>query len=236
MRNAIVKTDNLSYFEQVADFLSSKSGEQMCLVWGLPGTGKTFAAKYLASVGRGQYVSCIPGLSGLSLMRLILADHDVKVNSFAAGMTKVIDIFKESKQALLVDEIDFIIQRYDLLESLRTIHDQAGIPVIVFGMAGIQNKVKPHKQLCDRIHFVEFTNCTFSDIKQFALEVCEVKIDEEHLKNVFAFTKGNLRNVKRCLEYAEDYCRRMESKILSAKEWGNMPLLPKYATEKKGGK
>jgi DNA transposition AAA+ family ATPase len=245
MRDVIVKTDNLSYFEQVVDFLSKKSGEQMCLVWGLPGTGKSSAAKYLAVTVGGQYVSCRPGLSGMGLMRLILANYDAKCNSFAAGIDKVISFLKASKQPLFVDEIDFIVEKYEVLEALRTIHDEAGVPVIVLGMPGIQNKVKVHKQLCDRIHFMEFGSASFSDVKRFTLERCEVSIEDDHLKSIFSFAKGNLRLVKRCLEYAENFCSSMGLKALSSKDWGEMALLPEYAIEpapkmakssKKGGK
>jgi hypothetical protein len=97
------------------------------------------------------------------------------------------DIFRQCVNALktnlkmiIVDEIDYLLADFRTIETLRDLHDETGVPIILVGMQLSKHKLKKHNHLFDRISEIyNFTEFEYSDIKQITEEISEVDITKE---------------------------------------------------------
>ena len=66
------------------------------------------------------------------------------------------------------------------IETLRDLHDETSVPIILVGMQLSKHKLKKHTHLFDRISEIyNFTEFEYSDIKQITEEISEVEITKE---------------------------------------------------------
>ncbi|MCD7779392.1 MAG: AAA family ATPase [Candidatus Gastranaerophilales bacterium] len=81
---------------------------------------------------------------------------------------------------IIVDEVDYLLADFRAIETLRDLHDETGVPIILVGMQLTRHKLKKHTHLFDRISEIyNFTEFEYSDIKQIAEEISEVDITKE---------------------------------------------------------
>lgn len=233
LKKSIAKTKNLSNLIEAFAFLQSEEDEQMLCTIGVAGTGKTTGAKYLAKHFNCAFVTARPKLSIFKLTQLILADAlDLPLeapicNSTGVGLDRIVRHLRVNEKALIVDEVDWLSPT--AIEVLRSIHDEAQVPVCLFGMPGAHGKLSKHQQLWSRIHFLQFQPLDFPDTKLLADARCDVGIDRDLLSKIYEQSKGNVRLMKRMFAYVEQYAKAMGWEFCSLREWGNQPLLPKVA-------
>jgi len=66
------------------------------------------------------------------------------------------------------------------IETLRDLHDETGIPIVLVGMSLAKHKLKKHTHLFDRISEIyQYTEFEYSDIKQIVDEISEVDMTKE---------------------------------------------------------
>lgn len=216
-------------------FLEAQEEEQMCCVFGTPGTGKSTAARHLVKQFNCVFVTARPKMSPFQLVRSILAEISgvpsdaLACYSTSEGLERVVRHLRLNEQGLFVDEVDWL--NSTALEILRSIHDEAQIPVFLFGMPGVHKKLSKHQQLWSRIHFLEFQPLDFVDTKLLADARCDVGIDRDLLSKIYEQSKGNVRLMKRMFAYVEQYAKAMGWEFCTLREWGNQPLLPKVAQQ-----
>lgn len=81
---------------------------------------------------------------------------------------------------IIVDEIDYLLADFRTIETLRDLHDETGVPIILVGMQLAKHKLKKHTHLFDRISEIyNFTEFEYSDIKQITEEISEVEITKD---------------------------------------------------------
>lgn len=229
MKKEIAKIRAITDLSEAYGFLSVQDDEKMLVIFGEPGTGKSTACQYLAEKRNDIYVTAQPCMTVFRLIKTILNSVGLTCRSTGDGLQKVILFFKESGKALFVDEIDWFLHSPILLEVLRSIHDNANVPVILIGMTGVYNKFAKHRQLCDRIHFLEFEACSLEDAKLLAYARCEVAIQSDLLERIWVEAKGNLRLIKRMMAYIESDCEIAGIHTCNSKQWDKKNLLPKFS-------
>ena len=59
---------------------------------------------------------------------------------------------------IIVDEVDYLLSDFKTIETLRDLHDETGIPIVLVGMSLAKHKLKKHTHLFDsiRIYLIEF--------------------------------------------------------------------------------
>lgn len=91
-----------------------------------------------------------------------------------------VNALKSSPQIIIVDEIDYLLKDFRTIETLRDLHDETGVPIILVGMQLAKHKFKKHTHLFDRISEIyNFTEFEYSDIKQITEEISEVEITKD---------------------------------------------------------
>lgn len=93
-------------------------------------------------------------------------------------------------QVIIIDEVDYLISRCKIVETLRDVHDLTGAPVVLIGMQEAKTKLGKYRHLYDRLsEIVEFKPFSNEDIEVIVEELSEIKITDE-AKEIF-FEKTN---------------------------------------------
>ena len=91
-----------------------------------------------------------------------------------------VNVLKNKPKMIIVDEVDYLLSDFKTIETLRDLHDETGIPIVLVGMSLAKHKLKKHTHLFDRIsETYNFTEFEYSDIKQIVDEISEVNMTKE---------------------------------------------------------
>ncbi len=227
MKQIIVKTSAIAETLQVLSFLRAQNDEQMAYIVGAPGTGKTSTAKYLAGKYQGVYYRMLTAQGQFGMVKgLLQAIGNNTCRSGAEGMIKLIDLCRNNKLALFVDEAEKL--GYVHLETLRDIHDEAGVPVFFFGTK-IHDCLSEHPQLRDRTHFHRLGLPTEADARAMARRIGSdeypISVADDLLEKIYK-NSSKLRQIKRSLAYVEAEAIVNQWGTVDAATWGDRPLIP----------
>ncbi len=227
MKQITIKTSAIAETLQILNFLRTQDGEQMAWVVGAPGSGKTTTAEYLALQYQGVYYRMLTNQGQFGLVKGLLKSIDNNTcRSGAEGMVKLIGMCRDKQLALFIDEGEKL--TYTHLETLRDIHDGAGVPVFIFGTK-IHDNLHEHPQLCDRTHFHRLSLPTVQDAKAISKRVGTEKFPISIADDLLELIHRNstmLRQIKRSLAYIEAEAMSNQWSIVDAVTWGDRPLLP----------
>lgn len=237
MKNQTVEINAITQVFGLYGAIQNTRNERFALVHGLPGVGKTSAALELNATEPTCYLSCFPGWTPLQFCNALANALGLEQKpSLGKVLKPIIDHLFVSKLTLIIDEADYLTTNYTVLETLRAIHDQAQIPIILIGMPQIYSKIRNHYQLVDRISFfVEIKPCDFHDTKTFIQEQSDIEISEDLMRKMYEESSGNPRLLKRYILNLEETAQSFDLKTLTLEQWGNKSFLPQVA-QINGGK
>ena len=80
---------------------------------------------------------------------------------------------------IIVDEIDYLLADFRTIETLRDLHDETGVPIVLVGMQLAKHKLKKHTHLFDRISEIyNFAEFEYVDTKQIVEEISKSKLQK----------------------------------------------------------
>ena len=188
MKKIFVKTKNVKGFMNLIYNLKNKLDNisKIGLIYGEAGLGKTRTALYLSIQHDAIYIRAANSMTPKWLLEEIAKELGEIPRFFMADIFRqCVNSLKSKPQMIIVDEIDYLLNNFRAIESLRDLHDETNAPIILVGMNLARHKLKKHNHLLDRIseiyHFEEFD---FSDVKQIINELSEVEITDSAIKTV----------------------------------------------------
>ena len=236
MKHLIVKTKDVRRFDDgIRQLLNrSKGVEGQGVVWGPPGVGKTTALTLLANDHDAVYIRAL----GCSTVTSILGDLckylggerkcrrtdmvDFIINRLKKGVAGEPD---PAPRPIIVDEADYCIKQFDIMDSLRDIYDISGCPVILVGMEDIARRLQENGRFARRLtQWIEFRGLDLDDTTLVAEACCEVKIMPDLIEYVHAQTVGNVGRIKVGLDKIEKFARGNDRVSVSLADWGDRPL------------
>jgi len=183
MKPIFVKTKNVKGFVNLVYNLKNKPDNisKIGLVYGNAGLGKTKTALYLSIQYDAVYIRATNSMSPKWLLEEIAKELDEIPRFYTADIFRqCVNVLKQNPQMIIVDEIDYLLTDFRTIETLRDLHDETGVPIILVGMQLAKHKLKKHTHLFDRIpEIYNVTEFEYLDIKQIIEEVSEVKITKE---------------------------------------------------------
>jgi len=162
MNKTFIKTQNAKNFIGLVENLINKPKNipKMGLVYGEPGLGKSQTALWLACKYDGIYLRASNLMTGRWLLEEMVKELD-EIPRFLTSdnFNIVVKKLKQNPQVIFIDEIDYLMNNYKTVETLRDIHDETGCPIIFIGMGLAHRKLERYKHLYDR----------FSEILKFEI-------------------------------------------------------------------
>lgn len=206
---------------------ADSSAERMVLLSGATGTGKTTAAIHLMNQTGALYVQATPAWTLTSMYRAIATAIGVEPKGRAADLESLIVAEMGKKgRALIIDEVDHLLlpgaaTTLRMLEALRSLHDQAGMPVIMIGMDQIERKLRAREQLFRRIfQLVRFTDLDRPDVRTVAETLCPIPIADAWLDALHVATKGRISYVSNNIERAAYRAKSSRWSEITLDLWG----------------
>lgn len=181
MNRIFVKTTNMKNFIGLVENLINKPKNipKMGLVYGEPGLGKSQTALWLACKYDGIYLRA----SNLMTSRWLLEEVVKELDEIPRFLTSdnfniVVKKLKKNPQIIFIDEIDYLMNNYKTVETLRDIHDKTECPIVFVGMSLVHKKLERYKHLYDRFsEIVKFETFSIQDLKQIFEQLSEVQVN-----------------------------------------------------------
>ena len=178
MKKIFVKTQNVKNFIGLVENLINKPQNipKMGLVYGEPGLGKSQTALWLACEYDGIYLRASNLMTGRWLLEEMVKELDeiprfLTSDNFNIAVKKL----KQNQQVIFIDEIDYLMNNYKTIETLRDIHDETGCPIIFIGMGLAHRKLERYKHLYDRFsEILKFETFGVNDLSQIINQLSEV--------------------------------------------------------------
>ena len=178
MNKIFVKTTNVKNFIGLVENLINKPKNipKMGLVYGEPGLGKSQTALWLACKYDGIYLRASNLMTGRWLLEEMVKELDGIPRFLTSdNFNIVVKKLKQNPQVFFIDEIDYLMNNYKTIETLRDIHDETGCPIIFIGMGLAHRKLERYKHLYDRFsEILKFEIFNTNDIGQIINQLSEI--------------------------------------------------------------
>lgn len=188
MNKIFVKTNNVKNFIGLVENLQNKPKNipKMGLVYGEPGLGKSQTALWLACKYDGVYLRASNLMTGRWLLEELVKELDEIPRYLTSdNFNLVVKKLKQKPQIIFIDEIDYLMNNYKTIETLRDIHDETGCPIIFVGMGLAHRKLERYKHLFDRFsEIIKFETFGVNDLKQIFDQLAEVKLTPDAIEYI----------------------------------------------------
>ena len=186
MKKIFVRTKNVKGFMNLIYNLKNKPENisKIGLIYGEAGLGKTKTALYLAIQNDAIYIRATNSMTPKWLLEELAGELDEIPRFYTADIFRqCVNTLKSKPQMIIVDEIDYLLADFRAIESLRDLHDETGVPIVLVGMKLAKHKLKKHTHLFDRISEIyRFDEFDFQDVKQIVKELSEVEIQDSAVR------------------------------------------------------
>ena len=188
MKKIFVKTQNVKNFIGLVENLINKPKNipKMGLIYGEPGLGKSQTALWLACKYDGVYLRASNLMTGRWLLEEIVKELD-EIPRFLSSdnFNLVVKKLKQNPQIIFIDEIDYLMNNYKSIETIRDIHDETGCPIIFIGMGLAHRKLERYKHLYDRFsEILKFETFGVNDIGQIINQLSETPFTPDAIEYI----------------------------------------------------
>ena len=210
MKKIFVKTTNVKNFIGLVENLINKPKNipKMGLVYGEPGLGKSQTALWLACKYDGIYLRASNLMTGRWLLEEMVKELD-EIPRFLTSdnFNIVVKKLKQNLQVIFIDEIDYLMNNYKTIETLRDIHDETGCPIIFIGMGLAHRKLERYKHLYDRFsEILKFETFGVDDLSQIIGKLSEITFTPDAIE--YIHTKYNrFRQIVQLINQMETFVK-----------------------------
>ena len=188
MKKIFVKTTNVKNFIGLVESLINKPKNipKMGLVYGEPGLGKSQTALWLDCKYDGIFLRASNLMTGRWLLEEMVKELD-EIPRFLTSdnFNIVVKKLKQKSQIIFIDEIDYLMNNYKTVETLRDIHDETDCPIIFIGMGLAHRKLERYKHLYDRFsEILKFETFGVNDLSQIIGQLSEIKFTPDAIEYI----------------------------------------------------
>ena len=210
MHKLFVKTRNVKNFIGLMNNLIDKSNDvpKMGLIYGDPGLGKSRTAVWWATQNDAVYVRAQNKMTCRWLLEKIVYElGESPSRKMADLIEQCITHLRLKPQVIIIDEVDYLINRHRIVETLRDLHDLTGVPIVLIGMQEAKTKLGKYRHLYDRIsEIIEFKPFSKDDLDVIIEELSEIKITDE-AKEIFFEKTNRFRQVIKGISLLENLAK-----------------------------
>ena len=242
MKHEMAMTKNMKRFLYAVRELQNRDLgiEGMGLLWGQPGEGKTTAIGYTVNALDGVFLRANRSWSMTGLLSALCAELELPSGRTRAPMFgNCIKKLMERPRPIFVDEADYMLRSFDMLDIMRDIYDLTGSPVILIGMEDLARRL----QLADNGRFarritqwVEFDGIDTADARVLADTVCEIGVTVDLLEKLYQSARANIGRMITGLSRIETFGRTNNLAEVDAAAYGNRDFFydqPRFAKRRR---
>lgn len=237
MRQKTVITENLRVLATAEEIVAGRNPSLpgIIVVHGPSGHGKTTSVAWLAIQKSAVFVTALPCWTAHGMLCAIAKElGKAPMRSATATFESIAHELTIKPRAIFVDEADCIVDKKDLVETLRILHDLTAVPLVIVGMAEFKHKLPRRPQPERRVlREIEFKPLPFADLRRMASELAEVEIADDLVELLQRKSRGSAGLFCVELARAEELARRRGLDRLDAMAFtriiSNRPSRPEAA-------
>ncbi len=188
MNKIFVKTQNVKNFIGLVENLVNKPKNipKMGFVYGEPGLGKSQTALWLACKYDAIYLRSTNLMTGRWLLEELVKELDEIPRYLTSdNFNLVVKKLKQEPKIIFIDEIDYLMNNYKSIETLRDIYDETGCPIIFIGMGLAHRKLERYKHLYDRFsEILKFETFGVNDLSQIINQLSEISFTPDAIEYI----------------------------------------------------
>ena len=188
MNKTFVRTNNVKNFIGLVENLQNKPKNipKMGLVYGEPGLGKSQTALWLTCKYDGIYIRASNLMTSRWLVEEIVREMDELPRYLTSdNFNVVISKLSQKPKIIFVDEIDYLMNNYKSVETLRDIHDKTDCLIVFVGMGLAHRKLERYKHLYDRFsEIVKFETFGVGDLSQIFSQLSEIPFTPDSIEYI----------------------------------------------------
>lgn len=210
MKKIFVRTQNVKNFIGLVENLINKPKNipKMGLVYGEPGLGKSQTALWLACKYDAIYLRATNLMTGRWLLEELVKELD-EIPKFLTSdnFNLVVKKLKQDPKIIFIDEIDYLMNNYKTIETLRDIHDETNCPIIFIEMGLAHRKLERYTHLYDRFSEVlKFETFGVNDIGQIINQLSEIPFTPDTVE--YIHSKFNrFRQIVQLINQMENFAK-----------------------------
>jgi DNA transposition AAA+ family ATPase len=223
MKNQFVITKSVRKFYQATDHISRKMKgvEQMALVIGEPGLGKTETAIHFCANHDAVIIRTLELMTGPWLLRKIVLELGAAPSYRTDKNFDRISLQLERWPRIIIfDEIDRFASKPYILETIRDIHDTCHCPIVLIGEEMAEKKLSLNRRLWRRlVDMVRFERLDKEGVQSFLSEVSEIKYQEDAINRIAAESSGKISEIITMVHRAETAAKTNNARSVGAKDF-----------------
>lgn len=119
----------------------------------------------------------------------------------------VVKKLKQSPQIIFIDEIDYLMNNYKTIETLRDIHDETGCSIIFIGMGLAHRKLERYKHLYDRFsEILKFEIFGVNDLSQIFGQLSEIQFTPDAVEYIHS-KYNRFRQIVQLINQMENFAK-----------------------------
>ena len=188
----------------------------MGLVFGEPGLGKTNAILWWAIQQDALIITAKNGMTPRWLLKQLVSDLGEAPKILVADLfEQAVAKLVENPRMIIVDEIDYLINNTRAIETIRDLHDETGIPILLVGMGAVDKKLSRYKHFFDRIvEIYRFIPFDFEDVKTIINTLSDVPFEDSAIEIVYQKSNRFRQIVKIILKF-ENLAKTNDYKVIT---------------------
>ena len=211
MKRTFIRTKNVKRFVSLMEELQKLPPNipKLALVYGEHGLGKTHSIIWWATKNDAIYVRANNEMTQNGLLKAIVEELGERAYFYMQeNYNLILKHLKQNPQIIIVDEVDYLVGSKNVIEILRDIQDNTGVPIILVGMGAMDKKIARFKHFEDRIYQkIKFEHFSPDDIKEILEQITEIKFTEDAI--LYLSTRTNqFRQLVKLLEKIEKLSQR----------------------------
>lgn len=192
----------------------------LALIYGSPGLGKTTVIEWLAPKYRAAHMMA----KELMTPRWFLVELVEALDEHATPAHYTQALYEQARHLLprrplvMIDEIDLVAGGRKIIETIRNLHDETGVPFLFFGDEAAVKMLARRPQVFDRLqaHMLQARPLDQADCATVAEQLCEAKLAECAAAYIARETDGNFRRTVIQLYRAERIAKANSLDIVRA--------------------
>lgn len=210
MKKIFVRTQNVKNFIGLVENLQNKPKNipKMGLVYGEPGLGKSQTALWLACKYDAIYLRATNLMTGRWLLEELVKELD-EIPRFLTSdnFNLVVKKLKQEPKMIFIDEIDYLMNNYKTIETLRDIHDETVCPIIFVGMGLAHRKLERYKHLYDRFsEILKFETFKVNDLSQIINQLSEISFTTDAIEYIYP-KYNRFRQIVQMINQMENFAK-----------------------------
>jgi DNA transposition AAA+ family ATPase len=228
----LVMIGNVKKSLQAIEYLKRRPKREMVglgLLYGEPGLGKTrFAQTYAIQQGW-IYIRLESGMTARVFRERLLRHIDERTTTYRKSynltsstlLWELVAQLTRHDIQIMVDEIDYGIDRMDILNTIRDLVDQTETIIVMCGEETSKSKLLERSpRYFDRCNaFVRFERLTVVELQEYVRSVSDVEIDAGLMTEIMNHSRGYLRRIVKRLTKIEMMAQRLGKKSVTIGDW-----------------